>query len=348
MLGLFALIALASGAGTILTAFVIPQHAIAPNPGVSATPSPHVLGVVLGIFGLIELLIAGWAISTIVGLVRLKNWARYSILVIGGLLAFIGLTSAASLALLPAIFAQSNQQGALPPHLMQGLLIGLAVFYTAIAGTGVWWLVYFNLRSVKAYFLPHYVQPTFASYPTAASLATPGGLDALPAPPPIVLPMGRFAGVPTSIKVIACFFFFGAVVSALFALLPFPANFASFYVYGLPGHLLNFAYAVFIFLLGFGLLRLDNRARLGVYALVAWAVINVLPMFTAGGRERFLAYNQHIQQQMQLTPSPAPLIVDPSRPVFIVVAFVFGLIFYGIILFLIERHRDLFQGASTR
>ena len=352
LLGLITLSIFASGAFTLLAAVVMPQGTLAANPSAtSAASSPHILRMLLAAVAVVELLVAGWGIFTVVGIIRLRNWARYSILVIGGLLAFAGITSAAGLALLPSIMDQVNrtqpsQQAALPPHLMQGMLIGLGLFYTVVAGIGVWWLVYFNLRTVKSYFLPQYVQPANPFYSSAASLATPGGLaEALPAPPPVPS-AGRFAHVPTSIKVIAIFFFFSAAVTCIFALLPFPGSIASFYVYGVPGHLLNLAYAAFMFLLGFGLLKLDHRARLGVYALVALAVVNVIPLFTAGGRGRFQAYNQHIQQQMQLTPT-AP-IVDPSRPVFVIVGLVFGLVFYGVILFLVERHRTLFEQSTLR
>ena len=348
ILGFFALGAAACGAATLLVATNFSQHALPTAPG---TPplSPDLLKYTLAGVALIELLIAAWGIFTIVGLLRLKSWARYSILVIGGLLALFGIASAAGLALLPAIMAQTPQaQGAaLPPHLMQGLLLALGLFYTGVAAVGVWWLVYFNLRTVKAYFLPGFAAPYYPPpFPTAASLATPGGLDAMQVPPPLpgqALPAGRFAGVPTSIKVIACFFLLGGLITAVFIFLPFPAFLAGIYFSGMGAHLLYLVYAVWTLLIGFGLLRLDNRARFGVYALVGLAVVNSIVTLTPWGRGRFTVYNHLLQQRMHLPPTPAAF--DTASPVFISLGLILAVSFYGVLLYLIERHRAAFRNS---
>ena len=356
VLGLFALGTLLSGAFTFVAAFIVPHQALANAPGATAPPNPQLIGIMLGVIGIIELLIAAWAIFTIVGLLRLRSWARYSILIIGSLLAFFGIASAGMLALLPAIMAQTATQTAaqtslqtpLPPHLMQGLLLTLGLFYTAIASVGVWWLVYFNRRSVKAYFLPTYAaQPNPYAYSTAASLATPGGLGdpflpVLPLPPP---PAGRFTHIPTSIKIIAILFFVSALGTAVFTFLPFPAFLAGFYLSGFAGHLLYFGYTLLMLLIGLGLLRLDNRARLGVYLLTALAVVNTAVMLTPWGRARFAAYNHTLQQQMHLPNTSA--LIDPASPVVILPGLVFALLFYGVVLLLIERHRTLFEHPPT-
>ena len=346
VLGLLALGTLVSGALTFFAAFFVPHQALAAAPGAPAPPSPQVLGIMLGAVGFLELLITAWAISTIVGILRLKSWARYSILTIGGLLAFFGITSAGVLAVLPALMAQTSPQTPLPPHLMQGVLLTLGLFYTAIAGIGVWWLVYFNRRTVKAFFLPQYAPaPNPYAYSVAASLATPGGLEY--AAPPVLPPPpgGRFAHVPTSIKIIAILFFISALVTAVFTFLPFPAFIAGFYLSGFAGHLLYFAYTALMLLIGLGLFRLDNRARLGIYALTGLAVVNTVVMLTPWGRAGFAAYNHQLQQQMHLPATSA--FVDPSSPMIILPGLIFTLLFYGLILFLIERQRSLFADPPS-
>ena len=336
ILGLFALVTIFAGLGTSVAVFAMPGAVAAP-----AGPSPQFLRLTLIAVALFELLVAAWGITTIVGLIRLKSWSRYSILVIGGLLAFFGIISAAMLALLPAILAQSAPQPTLPPHLMQGMLVGMALFYIAIAAVGVWWLVYFNLRSVKAYFLPQYAAPAYPSHMSAASLATPGGLAEQPLPFPPAIPTGRFARVPTSIKVIACFFLAAAFITAVCSFLPFPAFIAGFFLTGLNAHLLYFAYVIGMGLIGIGLLRLDNRARIGVYALTALGLVNALVMLTPWGRVRYALYYHQLQQQMHLPPTPPAL--DATNPLFASFGLISALAFYGVILFLIERHRAAFQ-----
>ena len=342
VLGLFAAGSALSGVFTLVASFAIQQHGLATTPGAPAPPSPQVLTALVAGVAVFELLIAGWAIATIVGLVRLKTWARFSILVIGGLLAFFGITSAAFLALLPAIMAASSQQTPMPAHVMQGMLLVLGLFYTAIAATGVWWLVYFNLRSVKAYFLPQYaLAPNPYAYSTAASLATPGGLAYPAAPPPEPVPAGRFAHVPTSIKVIACFFVIAGLVTAVFMFLPVPAFLGGFYLSGMSAHLLYLGYAVWMLLLGVGLFRLDNRARLGTYALTALSFVNAVILLTPWGRARYTLYSHQIQQQMHFPPSPPA--VEAATPVFTAFGLLATLVFYGVILYLIERHRASFR-----
>ena len=341
VLGFFALATLLSGTFTCIAAFAMAQHALAATPGTPPPPPPQVLKLLIAAVGIFELLVAAWGVSTIVGLVRLKSWARYSILVIGGLLTLFGITSAAFLALLPKIMAVSSPQAELPPHLMQGMLLFLGLFYTGMAAVGIWWLVYFNLGTIKAFFLPHYAPAANPYLPTAASLATPGGL---PYPPQAQLPpapAGRFAHVPTSIKVVACFFLFAGFLTAILTFLPFPAFLLGFYLTGLAGHLVYLAYTLLLLLIGIGLFRLENRARFGLYAITALALVNAIVLLTPWGRARFAFYNLHLQQQMRLP--AAPTLFDPTNPLFTLIGLVFTLAFYGVLLFLVERHRTLFN-----
>ena len=348
-LGLFTLGLLATAAISGVGLFFGSSHAAATT---GPQPPPELIKAVLAGTLVFFLLLAAWSIGTMVGLLRLRNWARYSILVIGGLLAFFGITSAIFIALLPGMVAASGQQAALPADVMHGIILFTALFYIGIGSVGVWWLVYFNLRSVKAYFLQHYANPyasayaaPVAAYSAAASLATPGGLAPPPPAVPLTLaPTGRFAHVPTSIKVIACLFFFAAFSCLLCTLLPFPAFLAGFFLSGIPGHLLYVVYAGLMFLIGLGLFRLDNRARLGVWVLVAIAVVNGIVMVTPWGHARFVLYNLMLQQRMGV---PPPIGLDPTGGPILLVGLLFGLAFYALILYMIERHRGLFTRSGS-
>src|ERR1700758_3767422 len=56
--------------------------------------SPHLI-IYLGLaFSLFYAALAVWAILTVIGILRLRSWARYSILIIGGGLAVIGVLGA--------------------------------------------------------------------------------------------------------------------------------------------------------------------------------------------------------------------------------------------------------------
>jgi hypothetical protein len=94
------------------------------------------------------------AACTIVGLFRLKIWARYSIMLLGlldflvfGLMA-LGLVVARARWIMAALPLPNN------PHLTIGdILLGLVVFYAVLALIGVWWMVYFNIKSVRLIFM---------------------------------------------------------------------------------------------------------------------------------------------------------------------------------------------------
>jgi hypothetical protein len=116
---------------------------------------PRILVVRLAAAGMDALILALviLAACTIVGLFRLRLWARYSIVLLG-LLDFLvfGL-----MALGLAIARARWSMAALPlpnnPHITLGdILLALAAFYAVLALIGVWWMVYFNLKPVRLAF----------------------------------------------------------------------------------------------------------------------------------------------------------------------------------------------------
>ena len=97
---------------------------------------------------------AVWVILTVIGILRLRSWGRYSILIIGGGLAVLGVLAVLfstlfSRAILPALQAQ---QPAVDPHIMSFAILFVAAIYLFIAAVGIWWLIYFNLRSIRQIF----------------------------------------------------------------------------------------------------------------------------------------------------------------------------------------------------
>ncbi len=120
--------------------------------GMAAAPVPGWMPVFM--FGLCAffLALAVWAIVTAVGLIRLRRWARYSVLVIGGCLALIGLVSA----LMTLVMMAVPLPGAAGAHPTQAtfriVFAGMAFFYGILCMVGVSWLVYFNREKTRAVF----------------------------------------------------------------------------------------------------------------------------------------------------------------------------------------------------
>jgi hypothetical protein len=135
-----------------LAAVVDKGRAAAPSAAAAAAPVP---GFLLGM-GVFSLLLAAWGIATTIGLFRLHRWARVSILVIGGCMAFLALCS--MLALLVVLFIHSTPPGMDPSQarnmqMMASAFLAFAeLLYAVMLGIGVWWLVYFNRKKVRESF----------------------------------------------------------------------------------------------------------------------------------------------------------------------------------------------------
>lgn len=94
------------------------------------------------------------AVCTIIGLFRLRLWARFSMIVLGA----IDLVIFAFMAAAVLVGRVKWDMASLPipghPSVTLGdIMLGLAAFYLLLALIGLWWLVYFNLRPVRLVFV---------------------------------------------------------------------------------------------------------------------------------------------------------------------------------------------------
>jgi len=162
---------------TILTLVVAPTPP--PTPGFPG--SPELLRAIRLVVPLFYLLPAAWGITTSVGLFRLRNWARISIIVFAALL-----TLSALFGMLGAIAMFVVSTPTMPPgsHLdPNAFLMVMRVFMVAFAllqlGIGIWWLVFFNRVKVKEQFMP-LPSMTFAPYPAPTGTPPPPSLYQTP------------------------------------------------------------------------------------------------------------------------------------------------------------------------
>jgi hypothetical protein len=100
------------------------------------------------IFFWIFLLLCGLFLSAVgIQVMRLRNWARISLLVIAGLMLFFGVMGIA------VILATLFISAAADPRVSRGLLAAiLALIYGIPTAISVWWLILFTRRSVVAQF----------------------------------------------------------------------------------------------------------------------------------------------------------------------------------------------------
>jgi hypothetical protein len=161
VLGAIALLGiLFAGAGVVASIFV--HSPVIPKlPGLRA--------VMIGSTAL-ELSFFVFCAWTAVALVRLRPWARIAVLIVGGLVFFFSACGGFGMllarhyaALLPAGPGAADAQM---------VLMGMVAFFFLLSLVGVWWLIYFNLGSVRA---------AFAGPRAMAAGGAPGDPAAVPA-----------------------------------------------------------------------------------------------------------------------------------------------------------------------
>jgi hypothetical protein len=144
VLGLMAFVGLLIAACSAFALFV------ANSPLIPRIPSVRMVAGGLDALILALVIVAACAI---VGLFRLKIWARYAITLLGllDLLVFAVMTAGV------LIGRMKSGMASMPiphnPSLTLGeIMLWLAGFYAALALIGVWWMVYFNTRRVREIF----------------------------------------------------------------------------------------------------------------------------------------------------------------------------------------------------
>ena len=157
VLGMLAALQLLTAAGAAFSAVLMKRGLPTPSGDLpTGAPTPGFIIVVVLATAFFMLLLAGWSIATLIGLAGLRNWARYSVLVIGGCMAGFGTLAILGTVMAATVMPQAAPTPNLPPHTMQVILAFYGFLYAIVVAIGVWWLVYFNQRKTKAYFLPQY------------------------------------------------------------------------------------------------------------------------------------------------------------------------------------------------
>ncbi len=108
------------------------------------------------------LIFFAWCAWTTIGLLRMRPWARISTVIVGGIIFVFCAIGGVGL-LLARGFAPAIPLGATGIQ-AQTLILEVAGFYFLASLIGLWWLVYFNLASVRA---------AFATRPTTRPLTAP-------------------------------------------------------------------------------------------------------------------------------------------------------------------------------
>lgn len=288
--------------------------------------------VALGLFGF-----CGW---TVVGLFKMRRWSRVAIVVIGGLDFFFcsvaGVGMLAARKLVPAIPPPpaGMAQPGLDLSALPMVFDAIAAFYFFLALIGVWWLVYFNLPSVRAAFSgaglmvtnPDILPPGgAAAFPVATSEATPGWRIVM-----IVwacLMLVSVLGLPVVLVMHTPLFLFGAIVGG-------SKEIAA----------LTLMIAVQVFM-GIGLLR---KWRAAWYVALLWQIYTVaytLAFLLPGNWERFIAYEEQASARFSPAGTPAFPVGEFFHGPFFLICFGFGLAIVALFTVALFKRKEDYLGV---
>jgi predicted anti-sigma-YlaC factor YlaD len=90
---------------------------------------------------------SAWNIATGVGLLKLRNWARVSILIVAGLMAFFGTISLIVVGFIPIPEVSGSE-----PDVRVFVRVLATLIYGIPVLIGVWWLILFNRKRVREEF----------------------------------------------------------------------------------------------------------------------------------------------------------------------------------------------------
>jgi hypothetical protein len=287
LLGSIALVLSFTAIGTLLASLLIHTPQL---------QNGAVVRTLVGLFGLLFAGMAAFEWCVMAGLLRTRNWARISTIILGALLAlFSSGMIVLWLVVVPAVQNHSRRPLPASAHMMFAVN---GVIYGLLTALGIWWVVYFNLRPSRAFFTERGSRP---------GAALEGGQE------PLMLADGD--SDVTAARVVVLIYavqkLLGAAMMLGVTALHLPFFFAGVLLHGEAaffGYLLFVALEIFI---GIGLFR---KLRPAYYVAIAFQIVGACSMLTLlapSVRIRALLYFQEVSSRMTVGRAAPP---PPSVP----------------------------------
>lgn len=288
-------------------------------PGAASELPPFLRNFMLAAQGFM-ICVSLFGIATGIGLIYLRKWARISILIWGGVSVFFGVVGIPIAFLTP--FPPTPNAPDLPAGSMQAIHLIFLAIYSMPLLIGIWWLVLFNRKTVKA---------QFAGAPVSADAGLP-----------------RKPACPLPISVLA-WFYTTAILNLLF--LPFFPVHVPVFVFGrvLPGGVgltvlilscLAFSVA------GIGLLKLKPWSySLTIGLQLFWLASMAVSMLSPNYNSVMDSFMKEMQASMHLPETQFPSVNFAHDYGW---TLILGLVIAGAILGLLVYYRPRFLEAASR
>lgn len=276
-------------------------------PGMPEVPGVRAVMVVMAVAILCFFLFCGW---TVVGFFRMRAWARYAILAIGGIEFCFCALIGASMVLLRSM-PLPVPAGTPSPMNMGIVFLAMAGFYGLMSLIGAWWLVYFNLKPVREAFSGAAMAardlamvPGFAPAPGEAEAV----MAAAPAQP-------GTSGWRIVIIVWACLMLFSLLFFPMVFMTHLPLFIFGMELRGVAATTTTVVLLAVMVYIAVGLLKKWTAAWYVALAWQAYTLVFFLTFFVPGVWARFISYQQEIQgywlSRMNLPSAPPAMDIRP-------------------------------------
>lgn len=313
-----------SGLTLLWSAFLVLGVAALATKG-NALPFPTSFGIVLILF---MLAFAVWGVATGINLLRLRAWARISMVLFSAFLLVVAVPGILMMLFvpLPATIDATNPE--LTQKVMATARVGMVMVYAILAVLGVWWLYFFNSRPVKEQF----GRP---DAPAPASQAVWGA--------PAAAAVSEQLKRPLSITIIAYVSLLGACVLPLIQLMHVPMMFMGIFYTGWKASLIIMGFMTAQLLIAYGLLRLEPWGRsLAIYYFNFGIFNSIISVILPGAQARFDAATAMMQGTLGVPATSAKFPIWSGL--------IFGLPLIAIQLWFVVTRKQAFQrrgGASA-
>jgi len=302
-------------------------------------PMPPELRAFSSVIWFFFLAIAIGELIVAINVLRRKNWARITILIWGGLMAFFCAISCVAVFFVLTVMRQ-NMPEMKDPGFLLFLKLFLFLFYAIPFGVGVWWLILFTRPRVAAAFKTSVALP-----PSSMPLDSAG----FPAQQPVLMPAApQKPSCPVPLLIVAGLLLSSAVSTPLIFLLPTTPD-MPFYFFGvvLPapaGKVFLSVLALLYGVAGIGLIRLKPLA---LHFLLVFQVIFFLNGIASIASPNFMNGLHEVMEQM-VAKNPA---LPPGFPFFsdsfLRAMLMFGMVFSLAIIGVLFGYRSRFLKAAA-
>ncbi|MGB2678195.1 MAG: hypothetical protein WAN12_14015 [Candidatus Acidiferrum sp.] len=316
-------------------------------PADDGVPFPQAARAMANVTWLFLFLLAIFGIFVGVGILRRRNWARISILIWGGLMAFFS-----TITMVATFFIMNSLPSTLPNAAETASFLAvfkwvLALFYAIPLGVGIWWLILFTRKAVVDDFNPLLVR----LHPGKTLDAS--GLPQEPPAPPSYVPGGPACPLP--LLIIAGFDIFSGASMLTMTLIPHSL------ISSVPLFLFGHAFHGRVSLLFFVLLGIvDVVCGVGIIKLKPWALDPLIwckALFFLGGIVTLLnpqfvpTMKEAIAKMMPKIPelpanTESPMILFPFSDTYLKSMMAFGFVFAAAMLAVLIVYRKRYLEAA--